>query len=88
MFDETRAAATEGPREPDARVVGLAVTQALAALPFHQRQVVVLSWYHGMSYAEIGELPGLSTTAVKQRAFQAMRRLKQRLSAVDPQSLG
>jgi len=60
--------------------IGLMVTEALGTLPLTQREVIVLNRYHGMTYAEIGELLGVSENAVKQRAFQAMRRLRQRLS--------
>lgn len=60
--------------------IGLIVTEALAMLPLTQREVIVLNRYHGMSYAEISELLGISENAVKQRAFQAMRRLRQHLS--------
>ncbi|MPY88850.1 MAG: sigma-70 family RNA polymerase sigma factor [Luteitalea sp.] len=56
------------------------VTEALATLPLTQREVIVLNRYHGMTYAEIGELLGINANAVKQRAFQAMRTLRQRLS--------
>lgn len=89
VFDESRrmpASMSDEPRETQA--IGLAVTQALASLPFHQRQAIILSRYHGMSYEEIGELLGLSSNAVKQRAFQAMRRLKQRLVPLDAKNIG
>lgn len=63
--------------------IGVMVREALATLPLTQREVVVLNRYQGMNYAEIGALLGISENAVKQRAFQAMRRLRQQLSIGD-----
>lgn len=80
-FDERTATVATPEREGRAREIGLFVEEALACLPLTQREVIVLSRYHGMSYAEIGELLGTSENAVKQRAFQAMRKLRRRLSA-------
>jgi len=67
-------------REEGAKEVGILVAEALAVLPLTQREVIVLNRYHGMNYAEIGEVLGISENAVKQRAFQAMRKLRRYLS--------
>jgi len=63
--------------------VRLIVAEAIASLPLTQREVIVLSRYQGMSYTEIGDLLGISSNAIKQRAFQAMRKLRQRLSVME-----
>jgi len=78
-FDEQVSTDPVSRVRPSAEI-GLMVTEALGTLPLTQREVIVLNRYHGMTYAEIGELLGVSENAVKQRAFQAMRRLRQRLS--------
>ncbi len=60
--------------------VGLIVSEATSALPLSQREVIVLNRYRGMSYAEIGEVLGISENAVKQRAFQGMQKLRRSLN--------
>jgi RNA polymerase sigma-70 factor (ECF subfamily) len=59
------------------------VEEALRTLPLTQREVIVLSRYHGMSYGEIGRLLGISPNAVKQRAFQGMHKLAQLLRGIE-----
>lgn len=84
QFDDERTLTTAaGERRNQSPEVGLIVAEALTALPLTQREVIVLSRYHGMSYAEIGDLLGISENAVKQRAFQAMRKLRRRLGVLD-----
>jgi RNA polymerase sigma-70 factor (ECF subfamily) len=63
--------------------VGLIVSEAIAALPLGQREVIVLNRYQGMNYAEIGEVLEISENAVKQRAFQAMHALRRRLRGIE-----
>lgn len=82
-FDERQVAAGPGAGRDRAPELELIVAEALAGLPLTQREVVVLSRYHGMSYAEIGELLGISEGAVKQRAFQAMRKLRRWLQGIE-----
>lgn len=48
----------------------------LHKLPLDLRIVVVLHYWKGLSYAQIGERLGVSENAVKVRAFRAHRRLK------------
>ncbi|MBI3491111.1 MAG: sigma-70 family RNA polymerase sigma factor [Acidobacteria bacterium] len=57
------------------------MSDAISALPLTQREVIVLNRYRGMSYAEIGDVLGTSENAVKQRAFQAMQKLRGSLNA-------
>lgn len=61
--------------------IDLIVSEAIGALPLTQREVIVLNRYRGMSYAEIGDVLGTSENAVKQRAFQAMQKLRGSLNA-------
>jgi len=76
----------KGPRgqRPDIRLI---VSEAISALPLTQREVIVLNRYRGMSYAEIGEVLGISENAVKQRAFQAMQKLGRSLHTVRPRMM-
>lgn len=55
------------------------VRRALGTLPESQREVVVLHWYEGMSFAEIAEVVGASRSAVKVRAHRAYNQLRELL---------
>ena len=57
-----------------------AVRRALAALSEEQREALVLARYHGLPYAEIAEVLGISVGAVKTRIFRAVEALKTRFS--------
>ena len=56
-----------------------AVTDALAALPFPQRTVVVLHHFEGLSYAEVAEVTRSTVPAVRSHLFRARRTLGKRL---------
>src|SRR3984957_8092558 len=56
-----------------------AVTDALAALPFPQRTVVVLHHFEGLSYAEVADVTGSTAPAVRSHLFRARRTLGKRL---------
>jgi RNA polymerase sigma-70 factor (ECF subfamily) len=56
-----------------------AITDALAALPFPQRAVVVLRHFEGLSYAEVAEVTGSSVPAVRSNLFRARRTLGRKL---------
>ena len=51
---------------------------ALYGLSASQREVLVLSRYEDMSYAEIAEVCGTTVGAIKVRAHRAMRALRDR----------
>ncbi|MFT5686436.1 MAG: RNA polymerase sigma-70 factor (ECF subfamily) [Myxococcota bacterium] len=53
-----------------------AVRRALQQLDPAQREVVVLHWYEGLTFREIGETVGASTSAVKVRAHRAYKKLR------------
>ena len=56
-----------------------AVTDALLALPFPQRLVVVLHHFEGLSYAEVAAVTGSTEPAVRSHLFRARRALGKRL---------
>jgi RNA polymerase sigma-70 factor, ECF subfamily len=57
-----------------------AVRRALAELSEEQREALVLARYHGLPYAEIAEILGITVGAVKTRIFRAVETLKARFS--------
>lgn len=56
------------------------VRRALAELSEEQREALVLARYHGLPYAEIAAVLGISVGAVKTRIFRAVETLKARFS--------
>ena len=52
------------------------VRRALEQLDASQREVVLLHWYEGLSFREIGEAVGASTSAVKVRAHRAYKKIR------------
>ncbi len=68
----------------EARLAGrerrLAVRRALQGLSEEQREALVLARYHGLPYAEIARVLGISVGAVKTRIFRAVEALKARFS--------
>ena len=56
-----------------------AVTDALLALPFAQRTVIVLHHFERLTYAEVASVTGLSEPAVRSHLFRARRALAQTL---------
>jgi RNA polymerase sigma-70 factor (ECF subfamily) len=56
-----------------------AVTDALAALPFAQRAVVVLHHFEGLSYAEVADVIRSTVPAVRSHLFRARRTLGTKL---------
>jgi RNA polymerase sigma-70 factor (ECF subfamily) len=56
-----------------------AVTDALLALPFPQRVVIVLHHFEGLSYAEVAAVTGSTEPAVRSHLFRARRALGKRL---------
>ncbi|MBV9095422.1 MAG: RNA polymerase sigma factor [Streptosporangiaceae bacterium] len=56
-----------------------AVTDALLALPFLQRAVMVLHHFEGLSYAETASVTGSTEPAVRSHLFRARRALGKKL---------
>jgi RNA polymerase sigma-70 factor (ECF subfamily) len=72
-----RALGTADKAERDFKVD--AVTDALLALPFAQRTVVVLHHFERLSYAEVANVTGSTEPAVRSHLFRARRALAKTL---------
>jgi RNA polymerase sigma-70 factor (ECF subfamily) len=59
---------------------GSEIRKLLADLPPKYRQILILRYWHEMSYAEIGETMGLADGTVKTRLHRARRMLTERIS--------
>ncbi len=59
--------------------IGGHIAAAVGELPEDQRTAIVLSEYHGMSYAEIAETMKCSKKSVEARLYRAKQFLRQRL---------
>ncbi|WP_084704574.1 RNA polymerase sigma factor [Phaeacidiphilus oryzae] len=68
------------PAEPEEVLDRLAMTDALALLPFRQRQVLQLAFYADLSHVQIAERTGLPLGTVKSHSRRAMRRLRDGLA--------
>lgn len=66
---------------PDANLYGAPVRHALQQLPDAQREVIVLHWFAGFSFAEVADLVGARRTAVKVRAHRGYKRLRELLGS-------
>ena len=58
------------------------VRSAIEGLPKDQRQVVMLHWYGGLTFEEVGEAVGASGAAVRVRAHRAYEKLRTALSGL------
>lgn len=67
--------------------VGRGIHEALAALPFEQRQAVVLSDVYGYHYEEIAAIAGTSVGTVKSRIHRGRDRMR-RLLGAQPELFG
>jgi len=69
---------------PESKALGLEtsrkVREAVARLPELQREVIELSRFEGLSYAEIGRVTGRTENAVKQAAHRAFQSLREQLA--------
>lgn len=66
-----------GPEEVALSRRGVAwVKEALGRLPEAQKEVLILSRFHGMTYNQIAEIVGASPEAVKQKAYRAVMTLR------------
>lgn len=72
----SRAADSERPGEAHAGIDGLAIAEALAALPPELRAVFVLRIVEGYSHAEIARLLGIRKGTSEVRLHRARRRLR------------
>jgi len=60
----------------NAREIGDEIAAAVAKLPEDQRTAIVLSEYHGMSYAEIAGVMRCSEKSVESRLYRARQTLR------------
>jgi RNA polymerase sigma-70 factor (ECF subfamily) len=51
----------------------------LASLPAEQREVIVLKFWHGMTFDEVGEVTGVSANTAAGRFRYGMDRLRRQL---------
>jgi RNA polymerase sigma factor (sigma-70 family) len=65
---------------------GAMLEAALARLSPEKREVLVLSRFHNLTYAEIAEVCGITVANVKVRAHRAMRELKNILRQMETPS--
>ena len=66
--------------QPDASTAEVRLLhRAVDALPEHEREVVVLHWFEGLSMAEVAQVVGASRSAVKVRAHRAYKKLRAQL---------
>ncbi|MBN2211821.1 MAG: sigma-70 family RNA polymerase sigma factor [Sedimentisphaerales bacterium] len=73
-----------GPVETIARrELRACVLAALEQLPHGQRAALVMSYYQGLSYRQIGEVMHCSVSTVKTQVFRALKRLATLLPDVD-----
>lgn len=81
--DAEPVAPEDGPeRRHVRRELARRVAAALDRLPAEQRGVVVLTYYHGLSYPEISEVMDCPVGTVKTRMFHARRKLAPLLADV------
>lgn len=73
----------------DRNVLKEVLTTALGKLSTDHRDVVELTFFHGLSYQEIAEVVGCPENTVKTRMFHARKQLKALLGAagIDPDSV-
>lgn len=75
--DEAYPSAEPGPEEAALAADRLdRLNEALAMLPDMQREAVVLHFYAGMKFREIGRLTGVGASTAKSRVRQAVEKLK------------
>ncbi len=68
--------------QPHARFeAGRDVSRALGALPEEQREVILLHWVEGLSYAQIGAAVGISEGAARLRAHRGTVALRELLGS-------
>jgi RNA polymerase sigma-70 factor (ECF subfamily) len=69
--------------DPDLRALRLQVRDALELLEETSREIVLLHYFSGLSYQEIGQALGLSVPGVHGRLQRARGKLAQLLDARD-----
>jgi RNA polymerase sigma-70 factor (ECF subfamily) len=65
----------------------VALLEALRNMPSSDRSVLALAYVHELSLADVARVEGCSETAVKARLHRARLRLREALSALNPNTL-
>lgn len=65
--------------DAESREIGVHIAAAVAGLPEDQRAAIVLSEYHGQSYAEIAAVMHCSEKSVESRLYRAKQALRRQL---------
>ncbi len=76
MIDELPAAGVGPERESASRETGVAIAEALAALPPEQRAALLLRHQQGLSYTEIAIAVGVPEGTAKTRVHRAVESLR------------
>ena len=75
-LDGRRDPVADPPRVAERHDARRHVELALSQLSEGQREVIVLHWFGGLSFPEVAEVVGASTTAVKVRAHRGYERMR------------
>ena len=82
--DSNSAVTPSAAERPDEYVAvnqaAAAVADAVNALPPEQREVILLSKYQGLSFAQIAAVLNTTPEAAKQKAYRAMQTLRKKLA--------
>ncbi len=68
-------------RALDLDTLALAVERALADMPERRRQIFLLRWKHGLSYAEVGAQLGIKVKTVENQLSRVLHFLRERLAS-------
>jgi len=75
---------SEGPQKDlEKSQIKEAVLEAIETLPQEQREIIILSKYEGLSFAEIARILNTSPEAAKQKAYRGMQALKKKLAYLE-----
>lgn len=80
---ERKSAISTPELDPQARVDGWDVAQALSSLPSQYREILVMAYYEGLTQPEISRRTGLPLGTVKTRVTAALRRLRSVMPEAD-----
>jgi RNA polymerase sigma-70 factor (ECF subfamily) len=79
----THAATNEGTRAVDAEEMRAALWRALGGVPPRCREIFLLSWEHGLSYAHIAQMLDISVPTVRNQMSRAVRHLERLFYSLD-----
>lgn len=84
---ETRAAARQPTWFlPESDLDARAATAALEGLPGEEREIIVMHLWGGLSFAEIAEVAGSTSSTVHRRYTAGIERLRERMNAPCPKT--